>query len=338
VSRVSLILITYQQEAFVQEALRSVLAQDCAPAEVLIADDASTDGTYDIIEEECRQYDGPHKVQHWRNKSNLVSENVLQCAARATGDYLVMFHGDDISYPGRTTRLLELFEQTGASLIGSNARIIDENGTPGGTITAPDRTGPVTALETATSWDRRMLGATQAMRRDVFERFQPWTKTTVWGGWDHVLPFRGALLGGMHYTGEVLMDWRQHVNNMGKAVSDWTVGGDVSTETSLASYLTTRIYMRDDLARFMAAEGATPERQQLLDTMDEDLRSRLRDWSVVRNGLLGKGYRATWADRVAMEEKYRMAGQRVGAYGMPIAKRVRFKIAKELRRAANAIS
>jgi hypothetical protein len=116
------------------------------------------------------------------------------------------------------------------------------------------------------------------------------------------------------------------------------VGGDVSTETSLASYLTTRIYMRDDLARFMAAEGATPERQQLLDTMDEDLRSRLRDWSVVRNGLLGKGYRATWADRVAMEEKYRMAGQRVGAYGMPIAKRVRFKIAKELRRAANAIS
>jgi hypothetical protein len=33
-----------------------------------------------------------------------------------------------------------------------------------------------------------------------------------------------------------------------------------------------------------------------------------------------------------------MAGQRVGAYGMPIAKRVRFKIAKELRRAANAIS
>ena len=41
----SIILLTYKQEAFVEEALRSLLGQDWPNFEIIISDDASPDGT-----------------------------------------------------------------------------------------------------------------------------------------------------------------------------------------------------------------------------------------------------------------------------------------------------
>ena len=52
--RVSVCLPVYNGEQFVAEAIRSVLAQDFADFELIITDNASTDGTADICRQWCR--------------------------------------------------------------------------------------------------------------------------------------------------------------------------------------------------------------------------------------------------------------------------------------------
>ncbi|NBX33999.1 glycosyltransferase family 2 protein [bacterium] len=87
---VSVIFLAYKQEAYVREALRSVLAQDLADYEVIIGDDASPDATRRIIEEEVAAYQGRAKVILLPAAPNLgIIRNFNRCVAAATGDILV---------------------------------------------------------------------------------------------------------------------------------------------------------------------------------------------------------------------------------------------------------
>ena len=60
---VSAIFLCYNCEAFVADALRSVLCQDCDPIEIIVSDDASEDGTFEAVESVLEDYRGPHRVQ-----------------------------------------------------------------------------------------------------------------------------------------------------------------------------------------------------------------------------------------------------------------------------------
>ena len=67
----SLILLTYNQEKFVSQAVIAALSQRCDPLEILITDDCSNDRTFDIVQDIVKNYNGPHKVLLNRNNKNL---------------------------------------------------------------------------------------------------------------------------------------------------------------------------------------------------------------------------------------------------------------------------
>jgi GT2 family glycosyltransferase len=46
---VSFVVLAYNQQKFVAEAVRGALAQTYHPLEIVISDDCSTDGTFDVI-------------------------------------------------------------------------------------------------------------------------------------------------------------------------------------------------------------------------------------------------------------------------------------------------
>ena len=48
---ISFLLLTYNQENYIQDAINGALAQTYSPLEIIISDDCSTDGTYKKIEE-----------------------------------------------------------------------------------------------------------------------------------------------------------------------------------------------------------------------------------------------------------------------------------------------
>jgi len=98
----SVVLLTYNQEVFVQEALQSLLNQDYDDLEIVISDDASKDSTWQLIQQTIAEYTGHKRVILNRNENNLgIVGNYFKAVSRTTGDVIFTAAGDDISLPNR---------------------------------------------------------------------------------------------------------------------------------------------------------------------------------------------------------------------------------------------
>lgn len=108
---VSAVFMTYRQEAYVAEGLRSVLAQDYPKLEIIVSDDASPDRTFEIIQETLKGYQGPHRILLNRNEKNLRIGGQWNVLSRvASGEWLALFAGDDIADPDRVSAMMEVMK------------------------------------------------------------------------------------------------------------------------------------------------------------------------------------------------------------------------------------
>lgn len=137
---VSVCMPVYNGARFVEAAVRSVLAQTYGHFELLVFDDASTDGCWQILE----QIKDPRIVLH-RNEQNLGPEaNWNRAASSAQGKYTKLFHQDDLLDPECLARQVGVLEnELGASLACCRRRIISPNGMSLMTRGAPWRDGTV---------------------------------------------------------------------------------------------------------------------------------------------------------------------------------------------------
>ena len=92
--RVSLAMPIYNGEQYVEETLRSILAQDFTDFELIITDNASTDRTEEI----CRGFAaGDSRIRYVRNPRNLgASANYNLGLSLATGEYFKWCAHDDL--------------------------------------------------------------------------------------------------------------------------------------------------------------------------------------------------------------------------------------------------
>lgn len=302
--KVSFALYCYEQEEFVRDAVRGALAQEYEPLEIIFSDDCSPDGTFDILEEEVSKYDGPHTLSINRNATNLGIEHLDKVMTLARGDFVVFAHGDDISMPHRTRRLVDAWIKQDVSLVSSNAAMIDAEARPVGLLSGVDEDREITVEEIIhRGWKKTMLGATFSYRRDVFTRFDPLDRRALPSGNDHIFPFRAALLKGMYYLAEPLIQWRRHGQNASDTIADKTITNLVFAETNAAYDLGGMIYMLEDLSRFR--EGRREDAR--LAAMSNALVSRIllatRIWTRCRNALVLDGQRPTWVDKAELEAR-----------------------------------
>src|SRR5262249_15626438 len=89
----SVILPAYNHAAYIEEAVRSVLAQTWPDVELIVVDDGSTDGTLERARELAAQYPQRMRVIAQANQGAHVAIN--RGLAEARGDYLAILNSDD---------------------------------------------------------------------------------------------------------------------------------------------------------------------------------------------------------------------------------------------------
>jgi glycosyltransferase involved in cell wall biosynthesis len=131
--RVSVAMLTYNHARYVEQALRSVLMQRTrAPFEVVIGEDASSDGTRAIIEEFAQQH--PHTIRLLAHEHNLgMHRNFASILAACRGTYVALLEGDDYwTAPDKLQRQVDFLDSHPEySMCFHDAAITYENGRGG---------------------------------------------------------------------------------------------------------------------------------------------------------------------------------------------------------------
>lgn len=226
--KISVIFLTYNQESYVRQALRSVLKQDYDNYEIIIGDDDSSDGTLGIIEEEIMEYRGKAKIITAPKERNLgIIRNYNRCVSLSSGQIIVGAAGDDVSYPSRLSHVANFFNaHSDCYAYYCNARIIDAKG---GVIRPVwyKHKGIKKAAYNPSSFHLyqgvQFCGATASYRTELCRVFPP--MFGIYGGEDGPFIIRSLLLGSAAVDSEILMDWRWHganVSHGGRAKGlDW---------------------------------------------------------------------------------------------------------------------
>lgn len=208
--RCSLLILTYNQEHYIHDAVKAGLAQTGEPVEIIISDDASSDDTFKIIKNAVKCYKGSNKIVLNRNKANLgIIAHINKVVKIAKGEILIPSYGDDISFPNRSSRILKEFDKYKPLLIHSRAITINRKSEPvESKYTNSIFFKTVDPKEISNSLSH-YLGASGAWHRELFEKYGPIRSELVYD--DHILGFRAALEKRVHFINEPLLYYREGV-------------------------------------------------------------------------------------------------------------------------------
>ena len=127
---VSVLIVCYNQARYVRESLVSALEQDYENLQVVIADDASTDTTPQIIREVAQQYSTDRLTVIFNPLNAGVTGNCNIGLRHCKGELIAFMGGDDVFLPGKISRQVAWFkENPGMVLCGHGAELINEEGT-----------------------------------------------------------------------------------------------------------------------------------------------------------------------------------------------------------------
>ncbi len=139
--KVQVLLSTYNGAAFLEPLLKSVLAQDHAPLELLVRDDGSTDETVGILE----RYAAQGKLSLTRGANLGFARSFLTLAATAPeAEFYAFCDQDDIWEKDKISRAVESlsrFDPAEPLLYGGRYQLVDESLQPIATSPIPSR-GP----------------------------------------------------------------------------------------------------------------------------------------------------------------------------------------------------
>jgi glycosyltransferase involved in cell wall biosynthesis len=123
--KVSVIIPTYNRAHYLEQAIKSVLAQTFQDYELIILDNASTDNTPEVVRKFIDK-----RIKYVRNDINIGSlNNFNKGLEMASGDYVIIFHDDDIMVPQLIEKEVEILdEDKNVVLVAANISIIDNNG------------------------------------------------------------------------------------------------------------------------------------------------------------------------------------------------------------------
>jgi hypothetical protein len=124
-ARVSVIVPTYNRVGYLEEAIASILSQDYHDFELVVADNASTDGTAALLAGVTHP-----RLRHVRRAHNLGwRANFNQALRGADSEFVALVSDDDRLVPGALTRAVSVMVETpNVGFVHTTVDVIDDRG------------------------------------------------------------------------------------------------------------------------------------------------------------------------------------------------------------------
>lgn len=204
---VTFVIITYNQENHIKEAIQSALAQTYEPMKVLVSDDFSQDNTYAVAEEALLNSGNGKNVTIRQNKKNMgLIEHLRIVVSEINTPYALFASGDDISRADRTKISMDFLLKKNCVLFHSNVDFIDVSGKELVNVKkTPTFHGDYSLADVATSTSL-YIGATCAIDMSLYREFNSISNSNCYE--DLILGFRAALIGEIGFCPEPLVRYR----------------------------------------------------------------------------------------------------------------------------------
>ena len=221
---------THNQERFIAEALDSVLMQRTNfDFEMIISDDASSDGTVNILQEYQNVH--PDKIRLLLSEKNIGGpENLKRVIEASNAKYITCLDGDDFYTDEyklqKQVDFLETHPEYAACF--HNTWYADENGHLKGLFNRPDFHAVHDAREFIC--ERWFVPIHSAVMRREYIEFPEWYNTVM--NDDYVVHLSVAKHAPYYYMPDVMVAYRHHGNNTSRAYHD-----QILTDTQLCKIL-----------------------------------------------------------------------------------------------------
>lgn len=122
---VSVVLSVRNGEAYLREAIESILNQRFTDFELIIVDNHSTDSSAEIVE----SYDDARIILTRPDEPLHLAQALNHAASMARGEYVARMDADDVSHPARFEKQVQYMrEHPSVGILGSQIRPIDGDG------------------------------------------------------------------------------------------------------------------------------------------------------------------------------------------------------------------
>jgi len=207
--KISVFMITYNQEEYVEQAVKSALNQKTSfDYEIVIGDDASNDQTRDIIIRLSREH--PSRIRLLlADKNRGTNRNFVDTLTSCRGEYAAFLEGDD--YWCKSDKLQKqadlLDKQPGLALCFHDVEAIYEDNERPASISTPPGAMEVYCLEDILKGNF-ISGCSMMFRRCLVGQFPNWFFSLPMGDWPLYVLL--ALRGNIGHIGEVMGVYRIH--------------------------------------------------------------------------------------------------------------------------------
>ena len=202
---ISVIMPLYNARKYLQEAIDSVLSQTFQDFEVIVIDDCSTDGSWELCNE---LYGHNDKIRLYRHEQNQTAGGARNTGLEhAQGKYIAFLDSDDLYMPEALATMHKAAEEHGAEVVHSPGCLIPQGDQEHVAAADAFRTiifddMPIWEKATLLSadkeyrirqWAGRKLYGTiwnKMFRRDFLEEYGIRFETDVWPGEDAIFLFR----------------------------------------------------------------------------------------------------------------------------------------------------
>lgn len=125
--KINIIMGIYNCESTLKESIDSILNQTYKNWNFIICDDGSSDNSYNIALEYQKKY--PQKFIVLKNEKNMgLNYTLNKCLEYCDGEFIGRQDGDDISFPERFEKEMEVLKNKDYALVSSSMISFDETG------------------------------------------------------------------------------------------------------------------------------------------------------------------------------------------------------------------